>query len=291
MKTIIQTAAILGVLLFCLAFVTPGTTDDAQDIKLIIRGDDMGMTQGSLAAFERAFNQGVLTCGALLVPAPWFEGAAALCKKNPGWCTGVHLCLVGEWRGYRWRPVLPWNQVSSLVDEDGYLYGYPDELFSHKPNLEELDAELRAQMELAKKKGVDVQYIDTHYLNPAGTAYPGLGKIIKNIGQDYNVPISGLLDEKRIGIYTTPIEQKKDRAVELLRELEPGLWLWVCHPGINSPEQNALIHTAPTHIFINGGVGPHRAEILNTLTSLELKSIILYKGIILTNYRDLGKAK
>ena len=29
----------------------------AQDIKLIVRGDDFGMTQGSLIAFERAFNQ------------------------------------------------------------------------------------------------------------------------------------------------------------------------------------------------------------------------------------------
>ena len=102
----------------------------------------MGMTQGSLEAFEAAFNRGVLSCASLIVPGPWFEGAADLCSRNPGWCTGIHLCLVGEWRGFRWRPVLPWNQVSSLVDDDGFLYTYPDQLFAQKPKLGEIEAEL-----------------------------------------------------------------------------------------------------------------------------------------------------
>jgi hypothetical protein len=77
------------------------------EIRLIVRGDDLGMTQGSLDAFEQAFNRGILTSGAIQVPAPWFEAAAELSKKNPGWCVGVHLCLMGEWIGYRWRPCFP----------------------------------------------------------------------------------------------------------------------------------------------------------------------------------------
>jgi len=60
---------------------------------------------------------------------------------------------------------------------------------------------------------------------------------------------------------------------------------------IDSPEQNALIHTEPGAIFIEGGVGAHRAEVLKTIKSLELKSIILKKGIKLTNYRELWKEK
>ncbi len=125
---IIKTSLSLIFLWFIL-IATAGITHAQDDIRLIVRGDDMGMTQGSLAAFEQAFNHGVLTCGAMQVPAPWFEAAVELSKKNPGWCVGVHLCIIGEWRGYRWRPVLPWDRVSSIVDEDGYLYRYPEELF------------------------------------------------------------------------------------------------------------------------------------------------------------------
>jgi len=261
----------------------------AQEIKLIIRGDDLGMTQGSLVAFERAFNEGVLTSGAMVVPGPWFEAAAELARKNPGWCMGVHLCLVGEWRGYRWRPVSPRDQVRSLVDEDGYLYTSPAELFRHEPKLEEIDAELRAQVNLAKRRGVNVQYLDLHYVSPS--QYPGFSGLIDKIAKDYNLPLSQSFGENRISVYTTPVEQKLERAIELLEKLEPGLYLWVCHIGIDSPEQRALIHSDPAAIFVRGGVGKHRAEELRVLTSLDVKSAILKKGIVLTNYRELWQQK
>jgi predicted glycoside hydrolase/deacetylase ChbG (UPF0249 family) len=262
----------------------------AQEVRLIVRGDDLGMTQGSLVAFERAFNHGVLTVGAMIVPAPWFEAAAELARRNPGWCIGVHMCLVGEWRGFRWRPVLPWDQVRSIVDADGYLYPSPRELFAHQPKLEEIDAELRAQINLAKKRGVNVQYLDLHYVSPS--QYPGFAEVIKKIGADYNLPISSQMGETRsASVYTTPIDQKLKRAVQMLEGLKPGLALWVCHIGIDSPEQRALIHTDPEAIFVEGGVGRHRAEELNVLTSLEVKSAILKKGIILTNYRELWSQK
>jgi len=262
-----------------------------EPIRLIVRGDDLGMTQGSLLAFERAFNEGILTSGALVVPGPWFEAAAEMCRKNPGWSTGVHLCLVGEWRGYRWRPVLPWDRVSSLVDEDGYLFTSPDELFSHRPKLEEIDRELRAQIDLARKKGVHVQYLDTHYITPSNETYPGLGDLLQKIAADYDLPFSGNFGEKEISVYETPIDQKVGRALELVDSLTPGLWLWICHIGIDSPEQRALIHTARNDIFVTGGVGRHRAAEFEVLTSLELRSALLKKGIELISYSRLWKEK
>ena len=270
------------VVLVCVVLLATSGMCSAQDIRLIVRGDDMGMTQGSLVAFERAFNHGVLTSGAIQVPAPWFEGAAELSRKNPGWCVGVHLCLIGEWRGYRWRPVLPWDQVSSLVDEDGFLFRYPEELQANNPKLDEMEAELRAQIELALKKGINVQYIDIHY--------GGLdSEIVGKLGREYNVPISSRMGEKRFqGVYTAPEKEKKELAVKMLDELkEPGLYLWVCHIGIDSPEQDALIHTKPDHIFSGGGAGKHRAAETDVLTSIEVKSIILKKGIKLTTYHEL----
>ncbi|MCK4966216.1 ChbG/HpnK family deacetylase [bacterium] len=287
MKKLIKKLRKVIVFIFFTILIAASTTNAQEDIKLIIRGDDMGMTQGALIAFERALNQGILTCASVQSVAPWFEGAAELCRKNPGWCTGIHLTLVGEWRGYRWRPVLPWDKVSSLVDEDGYFYRYSDELWVHKPKLKEIEAELRAQVELAKKKGINIQYIDTHY----SSNYPGLMEIVKNIAHDYNVPVSGSLGEKRFGITTVPRVKKKETAEKFLKEVQPGLWLWVCYPGIDSPEQNALIHTASKDILVDGGVGLHRAEILKILTSIELKSIILKRNIKLTNYTELWEER
>ena len=79
--------------------------------------------------------------------------------------------------------------MKSLVDEDGFLYRYPKELFERKPSLAEIDAELRAQIDLAGQKGVQVQYLDTHYVEL--TDYPGLDGLIRKIAADDRVPLSG----------------------------------------------------------------------------------------------------
>ncbi|MBT4513347.1 MAG: ChbG/HpnK family deacetylase [Chloroflexi bacterium] len=274
-----------------LSLLTLSTAISSDKVRLIIRGDDLGMSQGSLEAVERSFNQGILTCTSILVPGPWFEGAAELCKKNPGWCTGVHLCLIAEWRGMRWRPVLPWDRVPSIVDEDGFLYTYPDELFAKKPNLKEIDAEFRAQIDLALKKGINVQYIDTHYMSPRDLPYPGLKEVIDKISRDYNLPVSGYFEEQSgLSLGDVPIAQRLSLTMQRMEKLEPGLYLWVCHPGNDSPEHDALIHSARDHVKIEG-VGPRRAEVTRILTSLELKSMVMKKDIELTDYKKLWLEK
>jgi chitin disaccharide deacetylase len=279
-----------AVILLVLALTLIPRSSHSQSIRMIVRGDDMGMTEGSLEAFEKAFNRGVLTSGAIQVPAPWFEGAATLAIKNPRWCTGVHLTLCGEWIGCRWRPVLPWDKVRTMVDGDGFLFTHPDSLFIRKPNIREIEAEFRAQIELAKRKGINVQYIDAHYFDYK--QYPGFEDMVKKLGKEYNVPISGMMNETRFGgVYMTPIPQKKETALKQLEALKPGLWLWVCHIGIESPEQNALVHQAPKDQFPAPGVGPHRAAELAVLLDPDIRAMIKKKGIVLISYTDLWREK
>jgi len=254
-----------------------------EDIRLIVRGDDLGMTQGSIAAFEKSFKEGVLTCASLLAVAPWFDAAADLIRRNPEWCIGVHLCLIGEWQGYRWRPVLPWGKVPSLVDADGFLFPAPDELWSHKPKPEEIEAEFRAQIDLTLKRGVKLQYLDLHY-----AANDDVKKAIRKLSLEYGLPISGTLGEKyAVSVYKTPVEGKLASALKQIDQLTPGLWLWVAHPGIESPEQNALVHSSPEDRFTGGGVGRHRAAETDVLASREVREAIAKKKIRLTTYRDL----
>jgi hypothetical protein len=65
----------------------------------------------------------------------------------------------------------------------------------------------------------------------------------------------------------------------------------VTHPGIDSHEQNALIHTHPDHFFHGGGVGKHRAAELEVITSIEVKSLIRERNIKLTNYQELWEER
>ena len=113
-------------------------------------------------------------------------------------------------------------------------------------------------------------------------------EILEKISREYDLPVSGWVEDENVcrGIYSVPKEQKLESAVEMLSELTPGLWMWYCHPGIDSPEHNALIHTSPGDMFIDG-VGPHRKAVLDALTSIEVRTIILKKGIKLTDYKEV----
>lgn len=279
--------------------MTKTVTGNNDKIRLIMRGDDLGMTHGSLVGFEQAMNDGIMTCASLQPAGAWFEGATELCKRNPQWDTGVHLTLIGEWQGCPWRPVLPWDKVPSIVDDNGYLFRYPEQLWANTPKLEDIEAECRAQVALTLKMGVPVHHIDTHYfsLSKHTGKFPGLFEIVEKIAHEHGVPVSGLSGEKRASslidkpgvsfIDDVPVAEKKTAILDLLEKLTPGLWLWATHPGIDSPEQRALVHTkVEDRVTEGGGVGMHRAVITQALTDPDVKAVIRRRGIKLTRYRD-----
>jgi len=257
-----------------------------ESIQLIVRGDDFGMTHAANMAIERAFKNGILTCSSILTIAPWFEEAARMIRENPEWCIGVHLALNGEWKDYRWKPVLPVTEVPSLVDEDGYFYQTEEAFLSANPSLEEVEKELRAQVERALKRKIDIQYVDTHMGTARAT--PELHEIVKRISRDYGVPISQGYEGDRVSIYEVPYKQKEKALVEELKKLGPGLWLLVVHPGSDTPEARALVDANPDGLK---DVAFHRAAVTKALTSKKVKKIVEKRNIQLTDYRKLQAKK
>jgi hypothetical protein len=260
-----------------------------KEIILVARADDMGYTHTGNLAILDCLRNGILRSAAILTVAPWFEEAAKLARENADLCFGVHLGIIGEWRGYRWRPVLPYSGIRSLVDEDGFLWGSPAEFWGHHPDLSELEKEFRAQIDLAKKKGVSVEYIDTHYHMPYD---PRLQPMIERIGKDYRVPISCLLGEKPLddfGIYSLPPEEKEKALAQILRDLEPGVHLLIGHPGYPSLENDALVHSEPKDVMPLG-VGRLRAAETLAYTSPRIKRLVEERGIKLMSYREFGRA-
>lgn len=253
-----------------------------EPIQLIVRGDDMGRTHACNLAFKKSFQEGILTCASIMVPSPWFEEAARLCRENPEWCIGVHLTLNAEWRDYRWKPILPVNEVKSLVDEDGYFYPTTEAFLDANPDLEEVDKELRAQVDLALERKIDVQYADTHM--DTARATPELREIVLKICQDYNLPLSRESGENQLSIYEIPPDEKGKVLADELRNLDSGLWLLVVHPGLDTLEERALVDSNPEGL---PNVAANRAAVTKALTSKQIKKIIKKRGIQLIDYRGL----
>jgi predicted glycoside hydrolase/deacetylase ChbG (UPF0249 family) len=150
----------------------------------IVHADDIGMCHAANVGSFDALANGVVSCGSLMVPCPWFREAAAHARAHPELDLGVHLTLNSEWEHYRWGPVAGRDRVPSLVDEQGHLPRTQIEVVrSAKPA--HVEIELRAQIETALAAGVDVTHLDSHM----GTViFPPFVEIYAKLAHEYRLP-------------------------------------------------------------------------------------------------------
>src|SRR3954449_11678852 len=92
------------------------------DRAVILHVDDLGATHGANAAFLDLAARGLVTCGSVIVPGPWFREVADAACANPMLDIGVHLTLTSEWDRYRWAPISTVSRASGLIDEDGFFW-------------------------------------------------------------------------------------------------------------------------------------------------------------------------
>jgi chitin disaccharide deacetylase len=133
-----------------------GFAPDARVV--VVHVDDVGMCQAANAGARLALGDAA-TSGSVMVPCPAFVQAAALARERPELDLGVHLTLNCEFAGYRWGPVRP--DVPSLCAPDGGMWPSPEETLEHA-DPEEVERELRAQVERALDAGIDVSHLDAH---------------------------------------------------------------------------------------------------------------------------------
>jgi hypothetical protein len=55
----------------------------ADEIQLVVRGDDLGVAQGVNAAAIEAYEHGIVRSVEVIVPGPWFLDAVERLKKSP----------------------------------------------------------------------------------------------------------------------------------------------------------------------------------------------------------------
>jgi len=258
------------------------------DIRLIIRADDFGMAHSCNQAIGDCFREGVLACAAIIAPGPWAQEAAAMAKANPQWCIGAHLATVGEWRGYRWRPVLPHGKVNTLTDEYGFLNQSPKAFFAKTIDYNQLEREFMAQIDLLSNGwGVNLGYVDFHYSNGLDYNAPEYSQVLQRVAKVHKLPLSGYMGEKRMrSIYNALPNQKTAEFTTGLDELEPGLWLSLHHLLRDDPEAHAIKYFDSTDEK-EDSVAAHRTAEAAVLKDPAVRERIKARGIKLITYRDI----
>jgi predicted glycoside hydrolase/deacetylase ChbG (UPF0249 family) len=258
--------------------------------RLIVRGDDMGYSHAGNEAIVKCSKEGVQTTIEVIVPSPWFPEAVKMLEELPNVDVGIHLAITSEWDNMKWRPV---SECPSLTDEDGYFYpmvwpnkNYPGRAIKDRPlNLADIEREFRAQIELAIKKIPRISHISGHM----GCTHMSdeVKELTVRLAKEYKIHI----DPSEYGVqsvrYDGPkktSEEKIESFIRMLSKLEKGkTYLFVDHPGLDSPELRSIYHIGYEDVAID------RQGVTDVWTNDKVKQAIKKYGIELITYKDLKK--
>jgi predicted glycoside hydrolase/deacetylase ChbG (UPF0249 family) len=159
----------------------------SKDTKLlIIHADDVGVSHAENLATIHAMEKGSVNSASIMVPCPWFGEIAQYASSHPQADFGLHLTLTSEWDHYKWGPVTDRSSVPGLVTPRGY-FNDSNESVQKNATPQEVEKELRSQIERAKLFGIDPTHLDTHMF--CGLSDPRFLSVVLQLGREYKVPV------------------------------------------------------------------------------------------------------
>lgn len=120
------------------------------------------------------------------MPCAWVPEFFHYLKDHPKTDAGLHLTLTSEWSDYRWAPLTGKPASPGLVDTEGAFWPSVQEVVTHA-KADEVEAEIRAQIERAKTMGFNPTHMDSHM----GTLFASpefMQRYIK-LGIEYKIPV------------------------------------------------------------------------------------------------------
>lgn len=207
---------------------------------LIIHADDFGMCHSENLATIKAMEDGVVNSASIMVPCPWFTEAAQYTKEHPDLDIGIHLTLTNEWGKYKWGTVADACEVPSLIAENGYMHSECPDVSKHA-KVEDVEKELRAQIEKAIAAGVKPTHFDSHM----GCLFydrADLFEVYINLGKEYGVPT---MVNKEFFTYMIPGEDHTAKFIKYFEDPELIITNKVMmDPGIKSKEELFKFYTS-----------------------------------------------
>lgn len=320
------------VITFCIA-LNAQNTDSTYAEKLgypknakvvILHVDDVGMSFDSNEGAINAMTKGVATSCSIMMPCPWVPAFAHYMKEHAGLDAGLHLTLTSEWKEYRWGPLAGKSVTPGLTDSEGAMWRGVDDVVQHA-SADEVDKEIRAQLERARSIGIEPTHLDSHM----GTLFatPAFTERYINLGIEQHIPVMmpaghATLIQQQMHFPDAYLQQIRmagkllwNAGLPVLDDLHNESYDWKIPDDIRNNDQKLqafktekyiaalktlkpgvtmmIMHcTAPSEIFQHiSDSGPVRKADMLAMMDPALKKALADEGIILTTWRELKQKR
>jgi len=275
---------------------------------LLLHIDDAGMCDEANMASKNYFDNYEIQSAAIMVPCPAAGMAMRWAAQNPQVDVGLHLTLTSEWKTYRWGTVASAKDVPGLLDPDKKMWRSVKEVVMHATP-EEVEKEVRAQIEKAKSVGMKPSHMDTHM----GTLYgsPEFVKVFLKLAEEYNIPANAIdlsnpvvvehfkksgypiTDEviEAMDNYSLPkldfftsvpkgktYEEVRTNFFELVKKLPNGLTEIIFHPAVETANLKTITNSWEQRVW--------EAELFSDPV---VKKFFKDEKILFTDYKDIMK--
>ena len=274
---------------------------DADDKLLIVHADDIGVAHSVNRATFDAMATGLVNSASIMVPCPWLPEVARYMAEHPDADLGLHLTLTSEWQDFKWGGVLSKAQTPGLYREDGYYYPGVMEV-AMGATAEEVEAEIRAQVEQALRMGIQPTHLDSHM----GTLFatPAFFDAYLRVGRAYKLPVlipgnmigmrgqefADLLTPEDIVIdylYMISESVKKDDwesyYAGVVENLQPGVSQIIIHLAYDDAEMQGVTINHPDF------GAAWRQRDFDYFTSEAFRSLLEAHDVKLITWREIGQ--
>ncbi len=243
-------------------------------MKLIINADDFGLTRGVNLGIIEAFQQGIVRSTTLMVGMPAERHAVELACQHPGLKVGIHLRLTAG------TPMA--DNVPTLLGETDQLQNQSRFWDNQSMNPEEIERELRAQIEHFLRHGIALSHMDGHH---HCHRHPLVAPIARKLAEEYRVPLrpeNEMTQYRGISLgfsdqfYGDNLNQ--ENLLEIVRHYLDKVQVLelMAHPAlIDEP------------LLVATGYAIPRARELAILTDPSLPEALISMGVIISDYRCL----
>ena len=275
---------------------------------IMLHADDIGMCEEANIAADAQLKNDYIQSAAIMMPCPNAEEFVTWAINNPKEDVGLHLTLTSEWQKYRWGPVTNADQVAGLIDPDDNFWHEVPAVVEHA-SAEEVEKEIRAQIEKSIALGYRPDHIDSHMGTLFG--HPSYVKVYLETAVEYGIPamVIDLANPKVVELFRAqgyPIddnviqmthdyplpkldfftsapkgdnyEDKIEKFKQLIKSIPPGLTEIIFHPSVETDQLKGITNSWQQRVWEYEMFGDP-----------DLIKFFEEEGIIFTNWKEIMK--